>query len=148
MLYSVRTTAKTSWQSTNSSVTSQSCESRGVPRQPWADQATRIQIKAARPAVGFPAVRLRLRVWHIGAEAEALINPRADSTPWLETVSFTMVLIAVRLQISHLSDLVSVGRASAVALSHSFDISLSLSLQWICLDKAKPNRKKEQQQDL
>ena len=39
-----------------------------------------------------------------------------------------MVLIAVRLQISHLSDLVSVGRASAVALSHSFDISLSLSL--------------------
>ena len=50
--------------------------------------------------------------------------------PYLEMVSFcfTMVLIAVRLQISHLSDLVSVGRASAVALSHSFDISLSLSV--------------------
>ena len=35
------------------------------------DQATRIQIKAARPALWFPAVRLRLRVWHIGAEAAA-----------------------------------------------------------------------------
>ena len=41
---------------------------------------------------------------------------------------FTMVLIAVRLQISLKSDLGSVGRASTVALSHSFDIYLSLSL--------------------
>ena len=39
-----------------------------------------------------------------------------------------MVLIAVRLQISLKSDLGSVGRASTVALSHSFDIYLSLSL--------------------
>ena len=38
-----------------------------------------------------------------------------------------MVLIAVPLQISLKSDLGSVGRASTVALSHSFDISLSLS---------------------
>ena len=48
--------------------------------------------------------------------------------PYLEMVSicFTLVLIAVRLQISLMSDLGSVGRASTVALSHSFDISLSL----------------------
>ena len=49
--------------------------------------------------------------------------------PYLEIVSicFIMVLIAVCLLISLMSDLVSVGRASTVALSHSVDISLSPS---------------------